>query len=897
MNWFRKLALRLRGLFFKGSLDRDLEEELNTHLSLEVDQNVRCGMSSEDARRAALRKFGGVQQTKESYRDRRGLPFFDTLLQDIRFGFRMLRKSPGFTAVAVLTLALGIGATTVIFSALNGIILRPLPYSDPSRIVYIEWVKFIGGQARIQSGVPDLALPILRTECPAIQDVATFGGDEYTLTSQAGPEKVNATSVSGEFFSLLGISPLFGRAIQFSDELPSENRIAVLSYPVWREIFGGDPNVIGRTIVLNETAFQRGAPFQVVGVMPPEFEFLNQYGSDHRVIWTPLAPPSKESNTGSNVLVRVRRGISVKALSSRLHTISARMALADPAKNKDWELTAIPIEELHLGRTRTALLMLFGAVGFVLLIACVNLSGLLLARGWTRNREVAIRQALGASRIRIVRQFLVESLFLALAGGILGLCLSFWGIRVLRAVVPPDTPRITHVRLDANVLWFAFGVSILSAILFGLAPALHVSANRLGSALKDALGGGSAGRSHRSQRFLKGILVASEIALAVVLVTGAGLLIRSFVKLTSVDTGYRTDHLLTMTANLTKLTCGGFRDVERCNNSVEDLLDRIRHLRGVQSVAAASDQPASAGRVASEFWAEGRQTSDRFIEGTIIQIREVSPDFFRTMGMQLKDGRSFAREDRKGSQTVAIVSESLARRYFSAKPLGRRLSTFKRRDGTNEWLEIVGEVNDINLWSGDRPILEVYTPLSQAKLFTQDIGLIVRSSGDPAAIASAVREQVWSVDRNAPITDLRTMDQVVAEAVAEPRFQAVLLSAFGASGLVLALLGIYGILSYAVSQRTREIGVRMALGARDTDVLRMVLREGMVLACAGIVIGIGGAFALTRLLRGFLYVISPGDPTTFASVAILIASAALAACYFPARRAARVDPMVALRYE
>ena len=818
----------------------------------------------------------------------------NTLLQDIRYGLRMLAKSPAFTAIAVITLALGIGANTAIFSAVNGILLKPLPYAESSQLVNLEGVKFFpGGIEGSIAFSPDIWQK-LRAQAPAIAQMALWHRTQQTLTGQAAPELMTVAQVSSDFFPVLGVQPLAGRPILPGDTQPGAKPVAVVSYAFWRARWPDAGTALKQTITLDNKNYA------IVGVMPPGFSYpISTVENGDKGLWIALILPPDQKAADVNVqpIARLKSGVNIVAANAQLKTVSARMS----SEFKGWmaggEFRAFPLEK-HFSDLDSALLILLGAVGFVLLIACVNVSGLLLARGWGRQREVAIREALGASRMRIIRQFLTESILLALAGGAFGLLFSFWGVRVLRAVTPVDAPEHGHFDLNANILWFTLAVSLLTGILFGLAPALQASSRRVGVAIRDGFGS-LAGTSSRRPRRLRSALVVFEIALAVILVVGATLVARSLQKLTSVKLGFRTDHIITMEADFNKPVCSSDdpKNEAACQSEIAAALRNVRAIPGVRVAAVVSGVPLERWSIIIDLKIEGRAQTISPSSGIIISDRRISPGYFRTFGIPLLSGRGFNDADTASSQHVAIVDEAFANKYLDGNALGKRISNTEDKNHQPVWAQIVGVVataKDTALLF--TPTGEIYFPYGQVDYY-RDASFIAHTTQNPAAMIPALRQAIWSVDKDAPITDVETMDQIVSDSVAEPRYQAVLLGSFGALGLILAMVGIYGVISYSVTQRTREIGVRIALGAQPENVLRMVLREGMFLAAAGIVLGIAGALALGRVLRSLLFEIKPSDPATFVGVAIALALVALAACYIPARRAMRVDPMVALRYE
>lgn len=845
------------------------------------------------ARREALLKVDRIEQTKQAVRARRGIGWIDSLMQDTRFAQRTLGKNPGFTAVAVLTLALGIGANTAIFSAVNGIVLKPLPYADASQLVSIMGVRrFAGNIEGTINFTPDIWKQV-KEQTPAVAQMARYASQtNMTLTGGRVPEVVPAVGVSSEFFPVIGSRPLLGRPILAGDTTAGSKPVVVVSYELWHATWGGDPSVIGRTVTLDEK------DYEVVGVMPPDFTFPIWYGAEG--IWIPLIERPNDA-APTMAVARLKPGVSIKAANAQLKTVSTRLSVHFHGFGEGGYFYANGLK-LRLSNLDRAMRILLAAVGFVLLIACVNVSGLLLARGWARQGEVAVREVLGATRLRIVQQLLTESVLLALVGGALGVMLAMWGVRVLRAIAPDGSQEHGKFLLDAHLLWFALGLSVLAGVLFGLAPAIQISARRIGAAIRESMSGSPGALSSKRTRRTRSVLAGAEIAIAVVLVIAAALAARSFEKLASVSLGFRTDHIMTMNASFSKSICQRKREedtkqIAACWMAVNGALNNLRAIPGVQSAAAASTLPLFTWSIAPNVQIEGQAKRLSIGNNDVIADRMVSPDYFRTLGIRLLSGRGFVGSDTADASRVAIVDETLARKYLGEHPLGQRISHQNDPSGNPEWMEIVGVVSSAHDLRPDQdPRPEIYIPFAQ-ETNTQDANFVVRTAQDPAAAAPALEKAVWAVDKNIPIRDLDTMDQVVAVSVADPRFEAILLGAFGGLGLVLAMVGVYGVISYGVSQRTREIGVRMALGAARRDVLRMVMREAMLLALAGIVAGVAGALALTRFLGSLLFEVKPTDPVTFVGVAVALMVVAMAACYVPARRAMRVDPMVALRHE
>ncbi len=875
----------------------ELDQDIREHIAQETQDNIDRGMPPKEARYAALRKFGNVTRVKEETREVWSFVWLEQLLQDIRFGLRMLRKNPSFTAVAILTLAVGIGANTAIFSAVNGILIEHLPYADSSRLLTIRREQ--------------LAYPIyfdevreIQSQCTAFERMALFRGSFSLILGGAMPERRSVSSVSGDFFPMLGVQPLLGRPILPEDTQPGHPQVAVLSYRFWMDGFGGAPRIVGRDIVVEKDLYT------VIGVMPKEFELgVDWLGEREEGLWLPLAPPTsdprKRGREGDEIIARVKKGVTLSEAKAQLRSLSARFAETFPKNTRGVELVAQSPKLFILPDLRTGLLILLGAVAFVLLIASLNVSALLVARAWARQKELAIRRSLGASRLRIVRQLLSESVLLALAGGALGSFFSVWGIRILRAIAPPGTPRMDRLHLDSNVLWFTLGISLLAAILFGLLPALQASSRGVGGVLKGGLGGSFAGAATRQRHSLRSALVITEVGLAVVLVIGGALMARSFDKLMNVNTGVRADHVLTMRVYLSDLSCNDKDWRAKCPLATKSILDGINSLPGVERAALSFSGPLQGGEIITSFnypgkapgiglyvdGEQGNQLSSEEIIG-----RPVTPGFFAALGIRILKGRDFVAADLTSGHRVAIVSEGFARKYLQGDPLGKRFSTHDDFKGRRVWMEVVGVVNDTH----DRAVRETwdaltfYTPLPYGN---NQWEIIARTFGDPTSLAKAIEGVVWSVDKDAPITHIETLDEIVSNSAAQPRFQTVLLGSFGALALLLAIIGIYGMISYSVVQRTHEIGVRMALGAQAGDVLRLVVKQGIALALVGAVAGLGVALGVTRYLTSMLYDVHADDPLTMIAVAVVLTLVALAACYIPARRAMRVDPMVALRYE
>jgi putative ABC transport system permease protein len=808
----------------------------------------------------------------------------NSLLQDIRYALRTLAKSPGFTAIAVLTLALGIGANTAIFSVVNTTLLRPLPFHDSSQLVDLWGHSTMFDFPNLGMSLPDIA--DIRAQNKVFADVAPYEYSTMTLTGSGAPQQLDAGAVSVKFFSLLGMKPLYGRIFTAGEMQPGQDREVILSYQLWQEQFGSDPRAVGKSITLD------GNPYTVIGVMPPQqhIEFMT-----NMALWTPFAPTKDElaarGNHRTTAIVRLKPGCTLAQAQTELDGIAARLAKTYPDTDKTWSFRARSLQTDLFGDARLPLLILLGAVGFVLLIACANVGNLFLSRGWTRRRELAIRSALGATRSRLIRQLLVESLLVALAGGILGLLLATWGVQALRALLPPDTPRVKDLGIDQMVLWFTLGASILAGILFGLAPAILSSRQELNTVIKDASAAGHSGAAGSHNRFFRQLLVVGEVALALTLVIGAALALRSFALLRSVNMGFRSDHLLTMTINFAPEK---FAKPDRAISYARQLLAETRGIPGVEYAGASAYAPLSGYKGESTFRTETTPQDS----SPMAEANRSTPGYFQALGVPLLAGRDFTDADKNGAPDVYIVNEAFALQYFgNASPIGKRLATNGNQKPNPTWGEIVGEVANFRDQSAkDAPAPYFFDPYDQANDAT-GLSLVVRTKTDPLTVVSAIQDRIWSLDKAQPIVDIKSMDQLVSASNAQPRFQTFLLGVFGALGLLLAVVGIYGVISYSVTQRTHEIGIRMALGAEPGQVMRLILAHGLKLAVIGVAIGIGASLALTRLMSTLLFGISATDPLTFAGVAILLAAVSLAACYIPARRAMRVDPMVALRYE
>jgi predicted permease len=879
-----RLASLWRNLFRSARVERELDDELRGFLEALADEKAGRGMSASEARRAALIEAGGVELVKDQVRDARMGAFIDTLVRDVRYGWRTLARNPAFTAAIVLALALGIGATTAVFSVVEAVLLRPLAYRDPERLVvmlhrgvnpvapanFFDWRRQASGFERMgaaESWAPNLT-----------------GGDEA--------ETVPALRMTADVLPMLGVAPLLGRAFLPGEEAPGQDHVAVLGHALWQRRFGGDAGIVGRTIALN------GEPYTVVGVMPRAFAFPPFWATGAE-LWAPLSLAERAtSREGSSlrIFARLKPGARVAQARAEMAAITGRLEKEYPGTNRD--VVVRSLDDAVAGDVRPALLVLLGAVGFVLLITCANVAHMLLARAAARHREVALRATLGATRGRLIRQFLTESLMLAVAGGAAGILLALAGIRVLVALSPPNLPRVETVGLDAAALVFVAVVSMATGVAFGLAPALQAARRDVGESLKEGARGSTEG-GPRSR--LRSLLVASEFALALVLSAAAGLMIRSFVALAAIDPGFDPRGVLTMVVSVT-----GSKQAEppRRASFYQELVEQVRALPGVRSASAINHLPLAGDIWGWPFKVEGRPLPKPG-ESPTAAYRVVLPGYFETMGIPIVRGRDVAETDRRGSPGVVVVNDFLARNHWPGEdPIGKRI-TLDNPQRDPSWLTVVGVVKNAvrSDWAA-APEDEIFLPYLQTQRYLERpdtpfsyMTLVVRTSGDASALAPAIRSTVASMDLRVPVSQVQTMEEVVAQSAAGPRFYLLLLGAFAAVAVLLAAVGIYGVMSYSVSRRTNEIGIRMALGAKPADVIRLVVGQGMVVAFAGAVVGLAGALGLTRLMSSLLYGVGASDPTTFLTVSLLLGAVALAASYVPARRASRIDPRRVLGHE
>lgn len=812
------------------------------------------------------------------------------MFQDLRYGIRTLLKRPGFSAVVILVLALGIGATTAIFSVVNGVLLRPLPFAAPDRLMMV-----FPTSERSSNGITTVTGPDYvewRNQSHACAQMAAHtGAQPGNLSGGAEPDRVRVARVTGSLFATLGAQPMLGRTflpeetgrlLFNSDSGATSNTAVILSYELWQRRFGADPEVIGKTVKVE------GDACAVIGVMPAGFTF-----PDEAEAWLPVAINPKRNNAYLHVIARLQSGVTPAEAQAELTTIALRSATEAPQNNREQRVSLVPLQEQMVGNVRPSLLIFLGAVSFVLLIACANVANLLLARAATRQKEMVIRAALGASRLRIVRQLLTESLLLALLGGGLGLLLAFGILNLLLSAAPQEILHLNTIEIDRWVLGFTLLLSVFTGLFFGLAPALQSSKLDLNSTLKE---GGAQVIGGTARHRLRGLLVVTEVSLALMLLIGAGLLLKSFTRLRETKLGFIPDHVLTASLTLPE---ADYPTTVQIKAYYQQALGRLAARPEVQAASIVNALPLgkNGARIQGDLTVEG-DTAPR--PGAFARKLAISPDYFRAMGIPLLKGRAFDEHDTADSPGVLIISETLSRRLWpDEEALGKRLNIGFSGE---TWREVVGVVGDVKQQEiGERSSAAVYQPylqvLASRRWFLGDLTFAIRTAAQPQSFAAGLRSELQAVDQQLPLYDVAAMEQVIAQKVADPRFYTLLLSSFSALALILAAAGIYGVISYAVTQRTHEIGIRMALGAEAGDVLRLVISQGMKLVLAGLAIGLAGALALTRVLTGFVYQVSVTDPSTFTVLSVVLVAVALLACYLPARRATKVDPMAALRCE
>jgi putative ABC transport system permease protein len=893
MNLRDKMRRRFQGLFRKQELDDRMDTEMRSHVEMQTQENIEAGMKPEEARRKALLDFGAMESIKEQCRDERGVRWIENLGQDIRYGARMLRKNPGFTAGAVLTLALGIGANTAIFSVVNAVLLRPLPFPEPDQLVQLRAERSGSPSTYVDSST----FIETKAQSQSLARIAAYGGGDMTLTGAGSAERVVAGAVTADFFPLLGVQPALGRNFTREEDTPNGPKAAILGHGLWQSRFGGDADLLGRTITLNEQSYT------VVGILPTRFQYPEPFQ-----LWTPMAL----GETGGTFVIhgegmllkaiaRLKPGVTLQKAQAELQTIAQRIQLGEPTTTPGRNprprgeggggvLTLVGLHEQVVGDVKGALLVLLGAVAFVLLIACANVANLLLAKAAARQREMAVRAALGAGRWRIARELLTESVLLSLAGGGLGWLVAFWGVRALSQWSGASLPSMHGISIDAWVLAFTLGVSVITGLAFGLAPAVQAWRTDVNAALKEEGRGDTGG--HR--KWFRHLLVVSEVALALVLLIGAGLMIKSFSRLMDVNPGFRTDGVLTFQVTLPEEKSSPQRV-----NFIKQIVERLNALPGVQAAAATDSLPLTDFSRITPAEIEGRPPID-FRRAKPGEIRPASRptvtlDYFNAMGIPLKNGRAFTSQDARPPAGVVIVNEAFEKHHFPGESaVGKRIRLMAGAEA--RWQTVVGVVSDVRQ-SGlaGEVMLEVYSP--ELEDVGEALSFVLRATDEPSGLISAVRRVVAEVAPNQPLHNVMTMEERLANTTTSRRLNTALLGSFAAVALLLAVVGIYGVMSYSVTQRQREIGVRMALGAQRSNVMALIIHGGLRLTLLGVAIGLAGAFALTRYLSSLLFSVKVTDPVTFLGVAVALTGVALFACWLPACRAAKVDPMVALRTE
>jgi putative ABC transport system permease protein len=874
----------------------EIVEELNDDLEDRYQRLLVDGVSPEKAWRSVLKQLSEsdvwrreLQNVERVYHPRdalmgspSGANVLSDLWQDLRYALRTLIKNPGFTVVAVVALALGIGANTAIFSVVNSVLLRPLPYKDPDQLMMVWEENSKSGYPRDTPTVANFL--DWRNQNQTFVGMAAMAYQSFNLTGVGDPERIDGRRVSATLFPLLGVDAQLGRTFTPEEDQRGAAHVVILSNAVWQRRFGGDPHIIGKSLTLNNESYS------VVGVMPPRFQFPSRYDE----LWVPIAFDSNESGDRSShylkVLGRLKPDETLVQAQADLTAIATRLQQQYPKTNTDLGAVVTPLHEQLVGDIKPFLLILLGAVGLVLLIACANVANLLLARAAVRQKEIAVRVALGASKWRLIRQFLTESVLLCVIAAVVGLILAVAGLFLLKAFIPPEISIARDVWIDTRVLGFTFGVSILTGLIFGLAPATQAAKFNLNETLKE--GGRDSSSGSRRNRVRAGLVVA-EVAISLVLLIGAGLLINSFIRLRTTDPGFDTDNMLTMSIDLPDPK---YTEFKRRSAFYDDLIQRVQSLPGVKSAAVTTNLPLLKQGNEISIAIEGRPALPPGQE-IIITTRMVSPNYFETMGMRLLKGRALSDQDRKNTPAVVVISEGMAKRYWPGQdPIGKRISPGDP-EKPEDWLQIVGVVNDVRQYQLDaQPKPQMYLTYAQVGFYAPR-DLVVKTDVDPASLAATVRRAVWEIDKDQPVSDISTMRVILNESITKQRFSMLLFAIFAGLAMLLAAVGIYGVMSYSVAQRRSEIGIRMALGAQKFDVLKLTIGEGLKLVLIGIGLGLIGAFLLTRLMSSLLFGITATDPLTFAAISVVLVAVALIASYVPARRATKVDPLVALRYE
>ncbi|CAN5289639.1 ABC transporter permease [soil metagenome] len=878
MSLFARIGSLARNTTHKQQIDRELTEEVSSYVEMLTEEKMKEGMNEQDARRAALVEVGGVEQVKEEVRASRMGSGIETFVMDLRYATRSLLKKPGFTFTAVIALALGIGANTAIFSVINGVLLRSLPYANPERLVLVSEHHFASNDNKNFVSPGNYRDWAEQTNCFEQMAILNDAG-RANVTGGEEPEEIALQVVTPSFFSVLGVPPLMGRLFANDEGSRGRSQVVILSHPLWLSRFGGDPEVLGKPLTLN------GGDYEIVGVMPRGFRFLN---SEARA-WVPTAiDPAVNyravAGRSMRSFARLKPGVTIQQAQAEMSELAKRLEKEYPEFNGGWSAHLLPLHEAVVGEIRPILIVLLAAVAFVLLIACANVANLLLARAAGRQKEFALRAAVGASRLRLVRQMLTESVLLAVMGGVLGVVLAYWSLQVLISFAPDNIPRLSEITIDLRVLAFTFGISLLTGLLFGLLPALQTSRPDLIDALKGSSRSTSGGRG----RMLCNVFVVAEVSLALMLLIGAGLMIRSFMRLQSVETGFQPQNVLTMRLGLAS------KDYQKPRQIVgffREAQERIATLPGVQAVGAINYLPLTGPAWATSFNIAGR-TESAPGEAPYTEVRVVTPGYFSAMGIPLLKGRMLDEHDSPESR-VLVINETVAKRFFpNEDPIGKNLVINWEPDENNEIVGVVGDIKEAALDQEPRPA--VYWP--HTRVAASKMALIIRASGDALRLSAAAQKEIRTMIPDQPI-DVRTMESVVAQSIARPRFNTVLLAIFAGVALVLASVGLYGVMNYSATQRRHEIGIRMALGATRADIMRLVVGNGMLLTLIGIGIGVVASIGLTRVMQSFLFGVGAIDAVTFIAVSLLLIVVALVANYIPARKATRVNPVIALRYE
>ncbi|HUC52745.1 MAG TPA: ABC transporter permease [Candidatus Cybelea sp.] len=886
------LIARLRGMLRRNRLDQDLDEELRAHLEMRAADNAAAGMPPEESRYEAQKRFGNTALLKEDTRNVDIIGWLDEAVRDFRHALRVLQRSPGFTAVAVLTLALGIGANTAIFSVVNSVLIRPLPYGDPAGLVMVWETDSLHPNPHNTVSPPNFL--DWQSRNTVFSGMIYIFDERDNLTGNGDPQEVVVQDVSVNFFPLLGVNLLLGPGFTPENGQAGHDNVVILAYGIWKERFAGDPAIVGKSIVLN------GHPQTVVGVAPQNFQWFIKDGSltgAKPQMWSPFVFPQGWSDHNGmgrfmTVAARLKPGTTYSQAQAQMTAIGSQLEREYPDADGHWGVNVVPLGDYLSGELRPALLVLFGAVACVLLIACANVSSLLLARAASREREMAIRTAIGASRWRIARQLLIESLLLAVIGGGIGVSLAVWGTNALLGASPKNLLDLTAISVNLRVLTFAVAATLFAGLLFGFLPSYISAHSRISETLKE---GGRGSSSAKSRAFARNAFVVAQLALALILLTGSGLLIRSFVRLIGVNPGFEADHVLTFKVSLPRHKYG--KD-PKCLAFFQQLLARINAVPGVRSATMESFPPLSSLGAATAVHVLS-QPSLAVSDLPVASVRVVGPDYFRTMNIPLLAGRFFNAQELAEEKHVTIINQAFADKYLHGEnPLGQKAAIYmkslsEKEIQPSEIIGVVGDVHQIGLDTAPEPA--VYWP--HPELVMSAMTVLVRTEGDPLALVSTARDELQKLDPELPMAAVVTMDQLLADSFSRARFTMLLLGIFAAVALLLASVGIYGLIAYSVTQRTQELGIRIALGAQRSDVFRLVLSQGTRLTLLGVSIGVFAALALSRLLATLLFSVSPSDPLTFAGVAGLLAIVALLACFIPARRATRVDPIVALRYE